>query len=151
MSTAVIALNPKFRQNVGMIVRLCAAFDVPEFRWTGDRAQPEITPLGKERLPREERMLRNVVTFQQSDRALENFILSGYIPVAVENNPGFEQLPQFEHPMNAVYIFGPEDGDIPHGVLRKCHRFVTIPSEISLNLATAVSIILYDRRAKGIR
>ena len=37
------------------------------------------------------------------------------------------------------------------GVLSACHRFVRIPSEVCLNLAAAVNVVLADRRMKAIR
>jgi tRNA(Leu) C34 or U34 (ribose-2'-O)-methylase TrmL len=69
-------------------------------------------------------------------------------PVAVEVRDNSESLFDFQHPENAVYVFGPEDSSIPQSFLRLCHRFVKIPTEHCLNLAVAVNIILYDRKMK---
>jgi tRNA(Leu) C34 or U34 (ribose-2'-O)-methylase TrmL len=82
----------------------------------------------------------------QFDRPLELF--KSYTPVAVELRPGCEQLPQFDHPEDAVYLFGPEDGILPEVYLRLCHRFVAIPARHCLNLASAVTAVLYDRQSK---
>jgi tRNA(Leu) C34 or U34 (ribose-2'-O)-methylase TrmL len=54
----------------------------------------------------------------------------------------------FEHPENALYVFGPEDGSLPKTVRLLCHRFVVIPTHHCLNLAAAVNVVLYDRRLK---
>jgi tRNA(Leu) C34 or U34 (ribose-2'-O)-methylase TrmL len=54
----------------------------------------------------------------------------------------------FEHPADATYVFGPEDGNVPKGALSVCHRFVSIPSHHCLNLAAAVYTVLYDRVVK---
>jgi tRNA(Leu) C34 or U34 (ribose-2'-O)-methylase TrmL len=54
----------------------------------------------------------------------------------------------FQHPDNAVYVFGPEDGSIPQVLRRHCHRFVKIPAKHCTNLAAAVYIVLYDRAYK---
>lgn len=70
------------------------------------------------------------------------------VPVAVEVRPNSEVLPDFEHPENAVYVFGPEDGTLGSKTLQHCHRFLTIPSHHCLNLAAAVYVVLYDRVAK---
>jgi tRNA(Leu) C34 or U34 (ribose-2'-O)-methylase TrmL len=54
----------------------------------------------------------------------------------------------FEHPGDALYVFGPEDGGLPKAVRLHCHRFVFIPTHHCLNLAAAVNVVLYDRRLK---
>jgi tRNA C32,U32 (ribose-2'-O)-methylase TrmJ len=59
-----------------------------------------------------------------------------------------EQLPDFEHPEHALYVFGPEDGGLSSVHLRHCHRFVTIPSDGCVNLAAAAYLVLYDRLVK---
>ena len=68
--------------------------------------------------------------------------------MAVELRPNAESLVDFEHPDEATYVFGPEDGSLPKGILSVCHRFVVIPTPHCLNLAAAVNVVLYDRRLK---
>jgi tRNA(Leu) C34 or U34 (ribose-2'-O)-methylase TrmL len=46
-------------------------------------------------------------------------------------------------------VFGPEDGSLPGVVLAQCDRFVIIPTMHCLNLASSVSIVLYDRLGKS--
>ena len=73
----------------------------------------------------------------------------GAQPVAVELRPGAESLVDFVHPDGqAIYLFGPEDGSLPGAVLKRCHRFVVIPSFECLNLANSVAALLYDRMTK---
>jgi hypothetical protein len=69
----------------------------------------------------------------------------------VEVRDQSETLPDFIHPERAVYIFGPEDGHVPRGVLTVSHRFLRIPTvtRTPLNLAAAVNVVLYDRLAKA--
>lgn len=69
-------------------------------------------------------------------------------PVAVEFRLDYMSIHDFEHPLDAVYVFGPEDGDISKALLPLCHHFVQIPTEYCLNLAQAVNIVLYDRSLK---
>lgn len=80
------------------------------------------------------------------DYPFEQF--KGATPVAIELLPGSECLLDFQHPENAVYVFGPEDGSIDQVSRRFCHRFVTIPTKHCTNLAAAVYLILYDRMIK---
>ena len=54
----------------------------------------------------------------------------------------------YQHPGNALYIFGPEDGTIGQKVIDRADSVVFIPTIGSLNLAAAVNVMLYDRLAK---
>jgi len=102
----------------------------------------------KKHLPREERMKGyKDVELRQFDYIFDEF--EGIAtPVAIELRQNAELLPQFEHPENALYVFGPEDGSIPQTYLRHCHRFVVIPTHYCVNLAAAVYLVLYDRLIK---
>lgn len=139
---AIALINPKFRHNLGAAIRASSCFGISQVWYTGNRIQEQ----QGERVPREERMYRDVELVQK-DYFLDQFARDT-VPVAVEIRPGSEMLPQFEHPENALYIFGPEDGDLQPSILRHCRRFVTIPTAHCTNLAGAVYIVLYDRRAK---
>lgn len=70
--------------------------------------------------------------------------------VAVELSPRAISLPDFTHPEAAVYLLGAEDHGITPGVLNRCHKIVQIPTvkDSCLNVATAGSIVLYDRFVK---
>jgi tRNA(Leu) C34 or U34 (ribose-2'-O)-methylase TrmL len=143
---AVVLTNPKYKHNVGGVLRACSCFAVPTMIWTGDRVVID-KDLG-ERLPREERMKGyRDVTWTRSDRPFV-LIEAGVVPVAVEIFESSEPLTYFEHPDRAVYIFGPEDGSINQMWRRHCHRFVHIPAHHCLNLASAVSVVLADRMMK---
>jgi tRNA G18 (ribose-2'-O)-methylase SpoU len=70
--------------------------------------------------------------------------------VAVELSPRAVMLPEFEHPERAVYLLGAEDTGLPAHVMEHCHRVIQIPGAVRcLNVATAGSIVLYDRFARG--
>ena len=107
---SVLLVNPKYPHNVGAALRACSCFDIKQLWWTGDRVT--IDPVKGERLPREERMkgYRDVALCPH-DRPLEHFPAA--VPVAVEVRANSECLTVFEHPDEAVYVFGPEDGSIP--------------------------------------
>lgn len=82
------------------------------------------------------------------DHLFDRFPRGLVTPVAVELRPEAESLVTFEHPEDALYVFGPEDGSLPKPIRRLCHRFVVIPTHHCLNLAAAVNVVLYDRRFK---
>lgn len=151
MPPAIVLIDPKIPYNVGGALRACSAFGVPDLRWTGERVEdPRETPgtgKGSGRLPREERMKRyRDVTWRHDDDALDKFMARGHTPVCVEIVPGAEDMMFFEHPDDAVYVFGPEDGNVPKGVRTVCHLFVQIFSLSCLNLAASVNITLYARK-----
>jgi tRNA(Leu) C34 or U34 (ribose-2'-O)-methylase TrmL len=143
---AVLLHDPKYAANVGNVVRACAAFGVNQLWYTGDRAEREW--LDARRIPREERYrwYRKVELAKAPDR-FTGIFPGGTVPVAVEVHPSAEVLSlEWEHPENALYVFGPEDGSLPRGVLTACHRIIILPSDHCLNLAAAVSCVLMHRR-----
>lgn len=151
-SSAVVLINPKIPFNVGTSLRSCSIFGAKHCYWTGDRVAQEIEDM--KRLPREERMKDYTgVYFGQRDDLviIDLFEISGYVPVCVEVTPNSEPLTTFVHPDKAVYVFGPEDGNVPGDIRTLCHRFLRIPTltRTPLNLAQAVNLVLYDRFVKS--
>jgi tRNA(Leu) C34 or U34 (ribose-2'-O)-methylase TrmL len=144
IAPALVGVNTKYGHNAASMLRLCSAYDIGQLWLTGDRWADG----WDKRMPREERMkaYRDVSVYRTEDplRAFGTDVT----PVAVEVMPMAETLPYFEHPENAVYVFGPEDGGLPDWARRNCHRHVIIPTSHCLNLAVAVGTVLYDRRMK---
>lgn len=143
---AVALINPKYPHNVGGVLRACSCFGINQLWWTGDRVTLDIEK--GQRLPREERMrgYQDVEMVRSDHKFLDRF--ESVTPIAVEVRATSENLFDFEHPENAVYIFGPEDGSLPKGHLMHCHRFIIIPTAHCLNLSSAVTTVLYDRALK---
>lgn len=151
MTASILLIDTKFSHNVGGAVRALSCFGGGEVFYTGDRFD-----MG-DRLPREERMkaygdtkwhqLIGTLGLRPVDFAAQHG-RRNLTPVAIELLPGTEPLHTFEHPEHALYVFGPEDGSLPNGIRRSCHRFVTIPTFHCLNLAAAVYVTLYDRAVK---
>jgi tRNA(Leu) C34 or U34 (ribose-2'-O)-methylase TrmL len=145
-SPAVVLIDPKYAHNVGMVVRLASCYGFRQVWFTGERVSLDIS--FKKRLPREERMKGYAdVEIINYDYPFEQF--KDVVPVAVEVRKGSEPLHAFEHPENAVYVFGPEDGSVAKPHISHCHRFVVIPTRHALNLATAVATVLWDRQYKA--
>lgn len=141
-SPAVVLINPKYTHNVAAAIRACSCFGIKSLLWTGDRVNPE----NYDRLPREERMKGyQEVEWRRSAKPLNE--LMG-IPVCIEIHPGSISLSSFQHPTNAIYVFGPEDGGVPSVYRRFCHHFIHIPAFHCLNLAAALNVVLYDRTTK---
>jgi tRNA(Leu) C34 or U34 (ribose-2'-O)-methylase TrmL len=145
-SPAVVLIDPKYAHNVGMVVRLASCYGFRQVWFTGERVSLDIS--FRKRLPREERMKGYAdVEIINYDYPFEQF--KHAVPVAVEVRKGSEPLHAFEHPENAVYVFGPEDGSVSKPHISHCHRFVVIPTRHALNLATAVATMLWDRQYKA--
>lgn len=167
MTVAVLLIDPKYPHNVGAALRACALLGASVLYWTGnDVPDPDKWPPGA-RLPREERMRcykRTRLVHLSNDLQIANALTvapwgqtGATIPVCVEIAPGAEDLRGFQHPHNAVYVFGREDGSVPKWVRSSCYRFLRIPNALPehdpdgrtpFNLAAAVNITLYDRLAK---
>lgn len=143
---AIALVDPKYPQNVGMVVRLTSCYGLRQVWFTGERVS--LNPMRGKRLPREERMkgYKEVQVCHEPD-FFDRF--ADAVPVAVEVRARSEPLHLFEHPEKALYVFGPEDGSIPKALLAHCHRFVVIPTRHCLNLATAVATVLWDREYKN--
>lgn len=143
---AILLMNPKYPRNVGMAIRLASCYGMNQVWFTGKRFSLD-TSQGQ-RLPREERMkgyrdvelIHHDYPFDQFER--------GVTPVAIEVRENAVPLPLFEHPENPLYVFGPEDGSIDQVTLRHCHSLIVIPTRHCLNLATAISTVLWDREQK---
>jgi tRNA(Leu) C34 or U34 (ribose-2'-O)-methylase TrmL len=145
IAPAIILSNPKYAHNVAHTIRAASCFGISQVWYTGSRVAMDLEE--KKRLPREERMKGyKDVELINYDYPFEQFPEA--IPVAIELRPHAENLLEFEHPENAVYVFGPEDGDLGYVEKSHSHRFVYIPTYFCTNLSAAVYIVLYDRKMK---
>jgi tRNA(Leu) C34 or U34 (ribose-2'-O)-methylase TrmL len=160
MSAHIHLVNPKTPANVGGVLRALSIFGAGDERltWSGERVHDALLrytggTLGKKtkRLPREERMKQYNIDWGRDDDGLRTAIAEGMTPVCIEIVPGAILLPEFEHPEDAVYVFGPEDGSVPKGTRHACHYFVTIPTKNCGNLAAMANVVLYDRLTKILR
>lgn len=141
----IILNNPKYSHNVAAAIRACSCFGISTLVWTGKR----VDPTTMERLPREERMKGyKDVYWEVNERPFDALGKQKF--VCVEIVPNAQNLVSFDHPAEAVYVFGPEDGGVSQVYKRFCSSFIFIPSAHCLNLSAALNVVLYDRRAKRI-
>ena len=71
--------------------------------------------------------------------------------IAVELDENSYSLINFVHPNSAWYLLGAEDTGLPKKALEFSSQIIQIPAvkDFSFNVATAGSIVLYDRFVKG--
>lgn len=69
--------------------------------------------------------------------------------VCVEFAENAIPLPEYKHPENAFYIFGPEDGTVSQDIIDRMDSVVYVPTVGCMNLAATVNVLLYDRFMKS--
>jgi tRNA(Leu) C34 or U34 (ribose-2'-O)-methylase TrmL len=141
-STTTIGLvNPKTPENMGAVMRAAGCFDAQAILYTGeryDRAARFNTDTKRRSL--------SIPLTQVSDLLASQ--PKGATIVCVELVEGATPLPDFVHPENAFYIFGPEDGTLSQQLIDQADAVIYIPTTGCLNLAATVNVVLYDRTAK---
>ena len=136
---SVIALdNPKTHANIGSVMRLAYNFESKMVVVSGSRYKKN--PLDTPRFYKHNPIL-NVEDVLDS-------IPYDCVPVGVDLIENSRPLPLFTHPIRAYYIFGAEDATLGARILNRCKHIIHIPTNRCLNLAMAVSIVLYDRKYK---
>ena len=65
--------------------------------------------------------------------------------VGIELTKEAIELPSFRHPRAAAYVLGMERGSLSPKLIECCDYIVKIPTQFSLNVATAGAIVMYDR------
>lgn len=69
--------------------------------------------------------------------------------VAVELADNSVALETYRHPERCIYLLGAEDHGIPEEILQRCRETVQLYGDYCYNVATAGSIVMYDRVAKA--
>lgn len=69
--------------------------------------------------------------------------------IAVELAEDSVPLETYLHPERCVYLLGAEDNGLPRAVLDKCQATVQLIGDYCMNVATAGSIVMYDRAVKA--
>ncbi|TRX56420.1 RNA methyltransferase [Thalassomonas sp. M1454] len=144
LKKATIGLvNPKSPSNVGSIMRASGCYQVDSVFYSGSR----YTHAAKFHTDTKNASATIPLTETQS---LLSCVPSGAKIVCVDLVEGAISLPEFKHPSNAYYIFGPEDGTIDQEIIDNADSVVYVPTIGCMNLAATVNVVLYDRLAKNI-
>ncbi|MBA4250967.1 MAG: rRNA methyltransferase [Chlorobiaceae bacterium] len=87
-------------------------------------------------------------TYENFDQLIENIPYSCRL-VGVEISKDAIPIQDFVHPKRAIYLLGNETNGLTSDVQSKCHEIISLPGELSLNVAVAGSIVMYDRFTKS--
>ncbi len=139
-------LNPKSPENVASVLRAAGNYRVNSVFYTGTR------------YPRAAKL--NPCTVDMSRKVSKDIALTGVenliddTPddldiVCIEFAENAIALPAYQHPRDALYIFGPEDGTISQNIIDRADAVVYVPTVGCMNLAATVNVVLYDRLAKS--
>jgi tRNA(Leu) C34 or U34 (ribose-2'-O)-methylase TrmL len=133
--------DPKSPSNIGAIMRAAGCYGVDEVIYTGERFN---------RAAKFQTDTKNAI--QKIPLTAVDSLIDHKKPdvkiICVELAEGAQPLPDFIHPAQALYIFGPEDGSIEQAVIDQADAVVYIPTNTCMNLAATVNVVLYDRMAK---
>lgn len=70
--------------------------------------------------------------------------------VGIELIESATPLCEYKHPDRAIYLLGAEDSGLTKKALNRCHTCLVLPGSWSMNVATAGSIVMYDRHTKRV-
>lgn len=141
---AIGILNPKIEPNIGTLMRSAFLYDAAYVFTIGDRYTRHAADTPNTQL--------SIPLFNYAN--VEDMI--AHMPaktdlVGVELETGATNLQKYQHRERAVYLLGAEDSGLDIGTMAKCKDLVQIPTvrPYSMNVASAGSILLYDRYIKS--
>lgn len=133
--------QPKHEVNIGTLFRSAQAFGADFLFTIGRRYRQQASDTTK--------VLRHmpVYNYLTVDDMYEHLPI-GCEVVCVELTDEATPLNEFQHPTRCVYLLGAEDHGLPPRLTMK-HKTVIIPyATACLNVATAGTVVMYDRSAK---
>jgi len=139
-------LNPKSPDNVGSVMRAAGNYAVDAVYYTGSRYPRALA--SNPGVANTRRSISINIPLSSVNSLIEQASENTQI-ICVELAEGAISLPEYQHPENALYIFGPEDGNISQAIIDKADAVVYIPTHGCMNLAATVNVLLYDRLAKS--
>ncbi|WP_299008483.1 RNA methyltransferase [uncultured Shewanella sp.] len=139
-------LNPKSPTNVGGVMRAAGCYGADAVFFTGKRYLLAASKGNAQYNTDTKGAGRVIPQIQVED--LREAVGNDVSLVCVDLVEGACPLPEFQHPDNALYIFGPEDGTVNQSLIDASDAVVYMPTRGCMNLAASVNVLLYDRMAK---
>ena len=146
--------NPKSPSNVGSVMRAAGCYCVDQVLYSGQRYE-NAAKYGGVKHNTDTKKARDKIPLKASEPFEKIEVLRTLLPpetkiICVDLVEGAIPLPNFQHPDQALYIFGPEDGTISQEVINCADEVVYVPTVGCMNLAASVNVLLYDRLAKSL-
>ena len=135
--------DPKSPTNVGAVMRAAGCYQVDAVFYTGGRYDKAV------KFNTDTKKAVHRIPLRSAGDDITAVIPDDVKLVCVELAEGATSLPNFQHPHNAFYLFGPEDSSLSQTVIDKADAVVYIPTVGCMNLAATVNVVLYDRLAKS--
>lgn len=139
-------VNPKSPENVSSVMRSSGNFGVDSVFYTGSRYPRAIKH--NPDIPQMSRKVSQGIPLAGVE-CLINAVSSEIKIICVEFAENAIPLPEYQHPDNAFYIFGPEDNSITQDIIDRADAVIYVPTTGCMNLAATVNVLLYDRLAKS--
>lgn len=144
--TSIGLVKPKSPANVNSVMRSAGNFSVDSVFYTGSRF-PRAASLNQSAVNMGRKVSLNIPLNGVSN--LIDSVADNMKIVCVEFAENAKPLPEYQHPENAFYIFGPEDGTLSQDIINKADAVVYVPTVGCMNLAATVNVVLYDRLSKS--
>jgi len=151
--------NPKTPSNVGGIMRAAGCYSVDQVLYTGHRYTHAAKFIGSKNNTDTQKLSEQIPLIAVDDflqlkqpsikQQLAKLPESTKV-ICVDLVEGATPLPHFQHPEQALYVFGPEDGTISQAMIDQADDVVYVPTVGCMNLAASVNVLLYDRLAKSL-
>jgi len=138
--------NPKSPENVGSVMRASGNYGVDAVFYTGSRYARAVA-LNPD-IPKTSRSVSKGIPLVGVSSLFDE-VADDMQVICVEFAENATPLPEFEHPDNAFYLFGPEDGTISQEIIDRADAVVYVPTVGCMNLSASVNVLLYDRMAKS--
>lgn len=140
-SFGVAMIRTKLEENIGIMLRNAYIMGADFFVLIGKHQRRR--PLGDTPHAHGKMLILYFDTLEEAKNTLWQYELVGA-------EQGGESLHNFEHPAKAVYVLGNEAVGLTEDELTTCDKLVEIPSKkaVSLNVAQAGGIVVYDRTLK---
>jgi len=144
--TCIGLLNPKSPENVASVLRAAGNYRVNSVFYTGTR-YPRAARLNPCTVDMSRKVSKDI-TITDVEHLIDDTPDDLDI-VCIEFAENAIALPAYQHPHDALYIFGPEDGTISQNIIDRADAVVYVPTVGCMNLAATVNVVLYDRLAKS--
>lgn len=139
---SIALINPKSVTNVGAVMRAAGCYQVDAVFYSGSRYDRAA------KMQTDTKDIQQKIPLSGVDDLLASVPENAKV-ICIELALGAIPLPDYQHPDNAVYVFGPEDGTISQSIIDRADAVVYVPTAGCMNLAASVNVVLYDRLVKS--